>query len=94
VRRHFAGEIVAVGGPIVRATGFVFIYDDTIAQYVKKASPRTTIADLSESAYIVNLLSSSINIADLRYETVERSYMAVVDGKGFELDANEFGIKR
>lgn len=94
VRRHFAGEVVETEGPVVRATGFVYIYDEMKAQYIKKAEERTTILDLSESGYIVNLLPGSVNLDDLRYETVNREYLAVVDGKGFTLDVNEFGVKR
>jgi hypothetical protein len=36
VQRHFAGDIEDVDGPIVRVTGYVFIYDIAAAQYKKK----------------------------------------------------------
>jgi hypothetical protein len=94
VQRHFAGEIVDVDGSVVRATGYAFIYDPLKVQYIKKPELRTTILDLAESGYIVNLLPISVVIDDLRYETVNRDYLAVVDGKGFELDVNEFGTRR
>jgi hypothetical protein len=61
---------------------------------VKKAEPRTTILDVSESGYVVNILPRSVSLSDLRYETVDREFLAVVDGKGFALDVNEFGAKR
>ena len=94
VQRHFAGEVLAADGPVVRATGYVFIYDEMKAQYVKKATPRTTIFDLSESGYIANILPQEVAIDDLHYQTVNRSYLAVVDGKGFELEINEFSVRR
>ncbi len=94
VQRHFAGAVEEVEGAIVRAVGYVFIYDLMKAQYTKKAEMRTTILDLSQSGYIVNVLPTSVVINDLRYETVNREYLAVVDGKGFSLDVNEFGSKR
>jgi hypothetical protein len=94
VQRHFAGAVGEVEGAIVRAVGYVFIYDLMKAQYTKKAEMRTTILDLSQSGYIVNVLPTSVVINDLRYETVNREYLAVVDGKGFSLDVNEFGSKR
>jgi hypothetical protein len=94
VQRHFAGEVVEAEGATVRATGYVFIYDETKAQYIKKVAPRTTIFDLAESGYIVNLLPQSVDVADLQYKTIERSYLAVVDGKGFELEINEFSVRR
>ena len=59
LQRHFAGQVDAVDGATVRATGYVFIYDDDKAQYVKKESQRTTILDLAESGYIVNFIPSN-----------------------------------
>jgi len=94
VRRHFVGKIDASLGSIVRATGYVFIYDEMKAKYIKKESQRTTIMDLAGSGYIANLIPESVKIDDLRYETIERTYLALTDGNGFELDINEFGTKR
>jgi hypothetical protein len=94
VRRHLAGEVLQAEGSVVRVRGFVFIYDETKAQYVKKANERTTILDLSESGYIVNVLPESVIVGELRYETIDRTFLVVVDGRGFSLDINEFGVKR
>ena len=94
VRRHFVGKADTSLGSIVRATGYVFIYDEMKAQYIKKESPRTTIMDLAGSGYIVNFIPESVDIDDLRYETIERTFLALTDGKGFMLDINEFGTKR
>ncbi|MBT8102641.1 MAG: hypothetical protein KJO95_06695 [Gammaproteobacteria bacterium] len=94
VQRHFIGKVDAVEGSVVRATGYVFIYEEMSAQYVKKEVPRTTVLDLAESGYIVNFIPQTVNIDELRYETIERTYLALTDGKGFLLDINEFGTKR
>lgn len=94
VRRHFLGTADAVMGAIVRTTGYVFIYDDMKAQYIKKQSKRTTIMNLAESSYIVNFIPQSVSIDDLRYETIDRTFLALTDGKGFQLDINEFSTKR
>ena len=56
LQRHFVGRADAVAGAVVRATGYVFIYDETKARYIKKDSQRTTLFDLSESGYIVNFI--------------------------------------
>ncbi|MDH3338135.1 MAG: hypothetical protein OER22_04025 [Gammaproteobacteria bacterium] len=94
VKRHFIGQADAVTGAVVRATGYVFIYDEMKAQYIKKKSKRTTIMDLAGSGYIVNFMPQSVDIENLRYETIDRTFLAVTDGKDFLLDINEFGTKR
>ena len=94
VQRHFIGAADVVEGSVVRASGYAFIYDETKAQYIKKPVKRTTILDLAESGYIVNLLPSTVDIDELKYETIDRTFLAISDGKGYLLDINEFGIKR
>ncbi|MGB5490165.1 MAG: hypothetical protein WBM76_04995 [Woeseiaceae bacterium] len=94
VQRHFIGAADVVEGSVVRASGYAFIYDEMKAQYIKKPVKRTTILDLSESGYIVNLIPSTIDIDELRYETIDRTFLAISDGKGYLLDINEFGTKR
>ena len=94
VRRHIAGEVVAASGAEVRVTGYVFVYDEKSAQYVRKSPMRTTILDLSSSGYIVNVLPESIDLEAVRYETIDRAELFFTDGKGFRLNINEFGIRR
>lgn len=94
VQRHFIGKVDAVMGAIVRATGYAFIYDEMKAQYVKKDVPRTTIMNLAESGYIVNVIPPSVNIDDLAYETIDRKFLALTDGKDYRLDINEFSTRR
>ncbi len=79
---------------MVRASGYAFIYDEMKARYVKKPVKRTTILHLAESGYIVNLLPSTVDIDELKYETIDREFLAISDGKGYLLDINEFGTKR
>lgn len=94
VQRHFIGAADVVEGATVRATGYAFIYDEMKAQYVKKLAKRTTILDLAESGYIVNLIPPAVDIEDLKYETIDRNFLAITDGKGYQLDINEFGTRR
>ena len=94
IQRHFIGKADVVEGSIVRATGYAFIYDTVKVQYVKKKAPRTTILDLAESGYIVNLIPASVNLDDLKYETIDRSFLTLTDGKGYTLDINEFSTRR
>ena len=94
LQRHFVGEVDAAVGGVVRATGYIFIYDEDKAQYIKKQAPRTAIFNLAESGYIVNMIPKTVLLADLRYEVIDRSYLAFTDGKDFSLDINEFSTRR
>ena len=94
VRRHFVGEVVAAEGAQARITGYVFIYDERSAHYVRKNSKRTTIIDLASSGYIVNVIPPTVDIESARYETIDRNELFFVDGKGFQLNINEFGTRR
>ena len=94
LQRHFVGQVDSADGAIVRATGYVFIYDDNKAQYIKKPPQRTTILNLAESGYFVNLIPSTVNLDDLRYEVIDRTSLAFTDGKSFVLDINEFSARR
>ena len=94
LQRHFAGQVEAADGAVVRATGYIFIYDDDKAQYIKKTAKRTTILNLAESGYIVNFIPSTVNLDDLRYEVIDRTFLAFTDGKNFVLDINEFNTRR
>ncbi len=94
VRRHFVGVIKAVDGANVRASGYVFIYDDRTAQYVRKQTPRTTVLNLAESGYIVNVIPPAVDLDEVRYETIDRTELFFTDGKDFRLNVNEFGVRR
>lgn len=94
VRRHFVGKILAVDGTNVRANGYVFIYDDRSARYERKNTLRTTILDLSESGYIVNVIPPTTDLEKVRYENVDRGELYFTDGDGFRLNINEFGTRR
>ena len=50
--------------------------------------------NLGESGYIVNIIPESLNIDDLRYETIDRKFLALTDGKDYRLDINEFNTRR
>ncbi|MGD8340955.1 MAG: hypothetical protein PVH89_09240 [Gammaproteobacteria bacterium] len=40
------------------------------------------------------MLPESVQLDDLRYEVVNGEYTVLVDGRGFELDIDEFGSNR
>lgn len=94
VRRHFVGEVVAASGSLARVSGYVFIYDDRSAQYVRKNAKRTSIFDLASSGYIVNVIPATTDLEAVGYETIDRTELFFTDGKDFRLNVNEFGVRR
>lgn len=92
-RRHFLGEIQAADGALCRIQGYAFVYDNKAGSYVKKNELRTTIVDLAESGYIVNIVSAEVDIHAVSYRYMEKIGLAATDGKNFVLDVNEFSVK-
>ena len=92
-RRHFLGEIVAADRALCRIEGFAFVYDQKTESYVKKLGKRTTIVDLGESGYIVNMIASDVNLDSVFYRYQSEMGLVATDGKNFLLDINEFGLK-
>lgn len=94
VRRHFAGEVVAAEGVVVRTEGFTFIYDAKANAYLKAPERQISIFDLSESGYIVNIIPKNVDIDKLSYKTVDRTHLVITDGESFSLGIHEFGVNR
>ncbi len=92
-RRHFLGEVKEVEGQVPRLDGYVFVFDTSKNEYMKKVQKRTTIIDLGDSGYVVNIIPFDINIEQLFYENDERT-LIVTNGKSFSLNINEFGTSR
>jgi len=94
VRRHFVGEITLIDGTAVRMQGNAFIFDAAKNQFLKKPEERTTIVDLAESGYIVNMIPHDVDIGELVYTLSDRKRLTLTDNKNFRLDINEFGFNR
>lgn len=94
IRRHFVGEVVAVDGVVARMEGYTFIYDAKKNQYLKAPEKQISIYDLSESGYVVNIISKDVDIEKLEYKTVDRVHLVITDGELFSLGIHEFGVNR
>ena len=92
-RRHFIGTIIASESALCRIEGYAFIYDDKKTEFIKKHGLRTTIIDLAESGYVVNLIDASVNLEDIHYRYMSGEGLMATDDKGFLLNINEFGSK-
>ena len=79
---------------IIRLQGNAVLFDTTINQFSIKPETRTTIVDLAESGYIVNVIPENVNFNYLNYVINQNKRLVVTDGKNFSLDINEFGSSR
>jgi hypothetical protein len=92
-RRHFLGEVVANEGALCRIEGYAFVLDRKSETYVRRPEKRTTIVDLAESGYIVNVLDRSVELGSVRYKYEQNVGLVVTDEKSLKLNINEFGSK-
>ncbi len=92
-RRHFVGVVIAATNSLCRIEGFVFIYDEKKTEFIRKPECRTTIIDLAESGYIVNIIGADVELEAVRYKHIQGVGLVATDGKSFTLDINEFGGK-
>lgn len=92
-RRHFLGEVQASEGLACRLEGYVFVYDKISSMYVRKPEKRTTIIDLAESGYIVNIISQEVILENVVYKYLQEVGLTATDGMDFSLNINEFSAK-
>ncbi len=93
IRRHFVGEVTANDGALCRIVGHAYIYDEQEGTYTRRPETRTTIANVAESGYIVNVIDSDVDLDDVCYRYIGEVGLVVTDGKHFVLNINEFGPK-
>lgn len=92
-RRHFLGEVISSESSVCRLEGYVFVYDQKMTTFVRKPEKRTTIIDLAESGYVVNIINSDVVLDDVAYKYAQGVGLIATDEKDFALNINEFGSK-
>lgn len=80
-------------GTICRLSDYVFVHDLKATAYIRKPELRSTVIDLAESGYIVNIIGAGVNLADVTYKYERTVGLVAMDGKDFSLSINEFGIQ-
>ncbi len=94
IRRHFVGEVETCSDTVARVSGYAFIFDAMVNEFVRRPERRTRIVALGDSGLIINVLPDDVSVEDLKYETTEQNRLVVTDGRNFSLDINEFGALR
>jgi hypothetical protein len=92
-RRHFVGQLIEVDGALCRITGYAFIFDHKTDTFVRRPERRTTIIDLAESGYIVNIIDAGVELENVSYRYLAEVGLSITDGKEFVLNVNEFTSK-
>ncbi len=93
VRRHFLGEVTVAEGAACLLEGYAFVWDEHKATFTRKPEKRTTVIDLAESGYIVNLLDDDLVLENVEYRYLKDVGLVATDGANFMLNINEFGSK-
>lgn len=93
-RRHFVGEVEAASDTVARVHGYAFIYDSVRNTFVKRPEYRTRIIGLGGEGQIIHVLDRDLNLDDLDYTIGSDGRLLLTDGRGFELEINELGLKR
>lgn len=92
-RRHVVGQVTAAEGSVCRIEGFVFIYDQHASTFARKLNMRTTIIDVAESGYVVNIIDPETVLDKVEYRYTSGAGVIVTDGGKFSLNVNEFGAR-
>ncbi|MDH3242000.1 MAG: hypothetical protein OEO83_15200 [Alphaproteobacteria bacterium] len=91
LRRHFAGTVMGATDHLVRAEGYVYVFNPSACEYRKRADLRTRIFSLTDAGNIVYVLPPETVVERLEYRIVD-GRLNVTDGINVFLDINEFGI--
>ena len=90
IRRHFAGEVIAVDHGVVRVRGLSFVYNQFRNEFVRRPEIRTWLLGLGDSGHVINVLPDEVEIERLRYTHSDERRLVITDGRGYSLDINEF----
>ena len=94
LRRHFVGEIKQVGDTAIRVEGYTFIFDEVNNEYYRKPELRTRIFSITDGRTIINVIPPLTVIEKVTYCLSEDNNLIATDGEHFQLDIDEFGVRR
>lgn len=89
VRRHFAGTVTAISGPLIRVEGYSFIFNPVTLEYVFRPEFRTRVFGIGDSNEIINVIPKGSVLERMRY-ALSNGRLVVTDGMAMELDINEY----
>jgi hypothetical protein len=93
VRRHFIGEVTRVSERAIRLLGYLWAFDRTKGEYVRKTDVRERVIYPGER-HLINVLPPDADLAKCRYITDAKRGLGVTDGSSFFLEITEFTAMR
>jgi hypothetical protein len=93
LRRHFVGEILDCTEWVVRLKGYVWVFDATIGQFVRKPERRERIISLLDRLTI-NVIPLQVDLDAVKYVNDPHRGLIVTDEKSFFLEITEFTALR
>ena len=94
LRRHFVGEIKEVAENAIRVKGYTFILDEASGEYYRKPEVHTRIFSFLDGRTMISVIDPLTVIEKVAYRLSEENNLVATDGEHFQLDINEFGIRR
>jgi hypothetical protein len=94
VRRHFIGIVQEAEGATVRFEGYLFVFDTSTNEFVKRPDKRYSIFDLAAEGYLVSILPDSVILDELMYKVNSKGTLVCTDDKSVSLEISEFGARR
>jgi hypothetical protein len=94
VRRHFLAVVDDVDGPVMKATGYAFVYDPRSLTFVRRAERRTRLMSMASAGFIIHVLPATADVEGAEYQADAGGRLVLTDGVSFSLDINEFGPDR
>jgi hypothetical protein len=90
VRRHFVGEVTEATENVARAKGYVFVFNPTKYEYIKRPELRDRIVSLTDGGNTINIIPSTVDLDKVSYQMSKNNRLVFAAGE-YSLDINEFG---
>ena len=93
IRLRFVGEVVETTDTVVRLRGYAFVFDTSIAKFVRSPEQMERIVSLVDSGNIIHVIPKEVKLEELHFVD-ERDRNVLTDGKSFSMTTDAFGARR
>lgn len=93
LRRHFIGEVEAATDDVARVQGYMFVYDLSINQFVRRPNLRTQLFSIVDRGNMITVMPIDTILTEVVYKMTASRRLVLTDEKHFMIDVNEFGAR-
>lgn len=93
LRRNFVGEVQEVLGPLARVSGYAFVYDANVNDFVKREDERVRIFSLVDATLMIVILPDETDVPSVRHE-IRAGERYITDGKGMMMKTSALNARR